>query len=121
MKKTTRDIRKQKTDKPVQVDQEKYIEQLDELIEQFEERERQSSGPASGLGPSNNPADSSALPEGESTVGNLNNRPTLADRWGDMKDRDREKIESEVQNALPPQYRKMLEEYYKKLGTGGGR
>jgi tetratricopeptide (TPR) repeat protein len=120
MKKTTRDIRKQKTDKPVQVDQEKFIEKLDELIEMFEEMERQSSGPASGLGPSNAPAASSALPGGESTVGNLNKRPSLADRWGDMKDADRQKIESEVQSSLPPQYRKMLEEYYKKLGAGGG-
>ena len=38
-----------------------------------------------------------------------------------MKDRDREKIEAEVQNSLPPQYRKMLEQYYKKLGTGSDR
>ena len=41
----------------------------------------------------------------------------VADRWGDMKQKDREKIESEVQTNLPPQYRKMLEEYYKRLGT----
>ena len=38
-----------------------------------------------------------------------------------MKDKDRKAIEAEVQNNLPPQYKKMLEEYYKKLGTGDGK
>ena len=33
MKKTTRDLRKQKTDEPVQLDQEGYLEELDELID----------------------------------------------------------------------------------------
>lgn len=116
MKKTTRDLRKQKTDKPVQVDQEGYLEELDQLIEMFKEIEKQSSGPASGLGKSSAPADSSALPGGESKTGDLNNTPSLADRWGDMRDSDRKKIMADVQNKMPPQYQKMLEEYYKKLG-----
>jgi tetratricopeptide (TPR) repeat protein len=120
MKQTRRDLKKQKTDKPVQLDQEGYIEKLNELIEMFEEMERQAGGPPSGNGPSNAPATSSALPGGEATVGDLQKRPTLADRWGDMKDRDREKIEAQIQKDLPPQYRKMLEEYYKKLGSTPG-
>ena len=49
-------------------------------------------------------------------VGELKNRPSLADRWGDMRDSERKKIMADVQNTMPPQYRKMLEEYYKKLG-----
>lgn len=116
MKKTTRDLRKKKTDKPVQLDQEGYLEELDELIEMFQEMEKQSSGPASGLGPSNSPAASSSLPGGEGKVGKLNKKPSLADRWGDMRDSDRKKIMADVQNTMPPQYQKMLEEYYKKLG-----
>jgi tetratricopeptide (TPR) repeat protein len=89
MKKTSRDLRKQKTHKPVQLDQEKYVEELQELIEMYEEMEKQGGGPPSGNGPSSNPATQSGLPEGEATVGTLNKKPTLADRWGDMKDRDR--------------------------------
>ncbi len=119
MKKTTRDLRKQRTDKPVQTDQEKYLEELQQLIEEYQEKENQSSGPASGLGPSSNPASESALPEGEATVGDLQKRSTLADRWGAMKDAEREKIEAKVNKGLPPQYQKMLEEYYKKLGKAG--
>jgi len=120
MKKTTRDLRKQKTNEPVQLDQEHYIEQLDELIEQFEEMEQQSSGAASGTGPSSNPAAKSALPDGDGSVGNLEKRGTLADRWGEMKDADRKKIEAAVQQGLPAHYQKMLEEYYKRLGKAQG-
>lgn len=116
MKKTTRDLRKKKTDKPVQVDQEAYLTELDQLIEMFKEIEKKSGGPASGLGKSSAPADSSALPGGQSKTGELNNKPSLADRWGDMRDSDRKKIMADVQNKMPPQYQKMLEEYYKKLG-----
>jgi tetratricopeptide (TPR) repeat protein len=116
MKKTQRDLRYKKTDKPVQLDQEAYLEELNELIEMFQEMEKQSSGPASGNGPSNNPAASSSLPGGEGKTGNLNNKPSLADRWGDMRDSERKKIMADVQNSMPPQYQKMLEEYYKKLG-----
>lgn len=117
MKKVGRDLRHQETGKPTQAKQKEFLTQLDELIEMFEQMERQSSGAASGNGPSSNPADQSSLPEGEARIGNLENVKKVADRWGDMKQKDREKIESEVQTNLPPQYRKMLEEYYKRLGT----
>lgn len=120
MKKTTRDLKKQKTDDPVQLDQQRYIEQLDELIEMFEEMENQSSGAASGTGPSSNPAAKSALPEGDGSAGNLQKRGTLADRWGPMRDADRQKIEAAVQQGLPAHYQKMLEEYYRKLGKAQG-
>ena len=121
MKKTTRDLKKQKTDDPVQLDQERYVEELQKLIEQFEEMENQSGGAASGTGPSAMPASKSALPGGDGSVGELQNRPTLADRWGDMKDADRKKIEAEVQQGLPAHYQKMLEEYYAKLGKAQGQ
>lgn len=121
MKKTSRDLKQQRTDKPVQLDQEGYVEKLDELIEQFEEMEQQSSGPASGNSTPNGPAAKSALPDGDGSVGNLEKRGTLADRWGEMKDADREKIEAAVQQGLPARYQKMLEEYYKKLGKAQGQ
>jgi tetratricopeptide (TPR) repeat protein len=121
MKKTERDLKKQRTGKPTQIDQETYLQELQKLIEMYQMRESQGGGAPSGNGPSSGPADSSALPEGDGSVGNLNNRPSLADRWGDMKDVDREKIAAKVNKGLPPQYQKMLEEYYKKLGKAGTR
>jgi tetratricopeptide (TPR) repeat protein len=121
MKKTTRDLRKQRTGKPTQLDQERYIEELQQLIEEFQERESQSAGAPSGNGPSANPAGQSGLPEGDGSVGDLQKRPGLVDRWGDMKDAEREKIEAQVNKGLPPRYQKMLESYYKKLGKAGAR
>lgn len=121
MKKTARDLKKQRTGQPTQLDQERYLEKLQQLIEEFQERESQSGGAASGLGPSMNPATQSVLPEGEGSVGNLEKRTTLADRWGDMKDADRERIAAKVQQGLTPQYQKMLEDYYRKLGKAGSR
>lgn len=121
MQKTRRDLKQQRTGKPTQLDQETYIQQLQKLIEEYQEKESQSSGPPSGLGPSSAPASESALVEGEGTVGNLTKKPSLADRWGDMKDVERDKIEAKVNKGLPPQYQKMLEEYYKKLGKAGSK
>jgi tetratricopeptide (TPR) repeat protein len=118
MKKLARDLKKQKTDKPVQVEQQDLIEELQELIEMYEEQERQSGGAPSGNSAPSGPATKSGLTEGEGRIGSLEKRVSLADRWGEMKDKDRKEIESAIQNGLPPQYRKMLEEYYKKLGTG---
>lgn len=116
MKKTSRDLRRQKTDKPVQMDQERYLTELDQLIEEQQKKESQSSGPPSGNGQSSNPAANSALVEGDGSVGNLNKRPSLADRWGPMRDADRAKIEAQVQKGMSPEYQKMLEGYFKKLG-----
>lgn len=121
MKKTTRDLKKPKTDEPVQTDQLEYVKELAELIEMYEEMERQGGGAPSGNQQSSGPAEKSALVDGEARIGSLDKKTAVSDRWGNMKDKDREKIEAEVQNSLPPQYRKMLEEYYKKLGTGGDK
>jgi tetratricopeptide (TPR) repeat protein len=119
MKHTERDLKKQRTGKPTQLDQEKHVVELQKLIEMYEERESQSSGPPSGNGPSQAPAGESALPDGDGSVGNLDKRPSLADRWGDMKDVERDKIVAKVQKGLPPQYQKGLVDYYKKLGKAG--
>lgn len=120
MKKVERDLKKKKTDEPVQVEQKDLVEVLQELIEQFEEQEKQGGGPPSGNTNPSGPASQSALTEGEGRIGNLEKRVSLADRWGEMKDKDRKEIESAIQNGLPPQYRKLLEDYYKKLGTSSG-
>lgn len=121
MKKVGRDLGHRRTGKPTQDKQEELLTELDRLIEMFQQMEQQSSGSPSGNGPSNAPANNSALPGGEATVGNLNKVKGVADRWGDAKDADRKAIEAEIQNSLPPEERKLIEEYYKKLGTSGGR
>jgi hypothetical protein len=120
MKKVGRDLGQQKTGKPTQDKEKDLLVELDRLIEMFQEQEKKNSGPPSGNGPSQAPAANSGLVDGPSRVGNQNKVAGVADRWGNLKDQDRKAIEAEIQNQLPPESRKMLEEYFKKLGTGTG-
>lgn len=118
MKGVERWIRHTKTGKETQDRQESIVAELAAIIEELEQQEQQSSGSPSGNTESMNPASNSALPGGESRVGNLGRVSGVADRWGNLPDKEREAIQADMQSALPPQYRKMLEEYYKKLGGG---
>lgn len=120
MKWCERRIRNLDTGEEVQEKQRATIDLLDQLIEEMEEREKQASGPPSGNGPPSGPANQSALPGGEHRIGNLNDAPNVADRWGNLKDADRKAIEAEIQNSLPAHYRKPTEEFYKKLGSSRG-
>lgn len=116
MSRTRRELRNGRMDEPVQVEQAKFLDELQELIEVYEEIETQRSGAPSGNQSTQAPANASALPTGQATIGELRQRVALADRWGDMKDVERDKIAAEVHNQLPPQYRKLLEDYYRQLG-----
>ncbi len=118
MKGVERWIRKTRTGEDTQKRQDGIILQLQAIIEQLEEQEQQSSGSPSGNTQSMNPAANSALPGGEARVGNLGRVPGVADRWGGLPDQEREAIQADMQSTLPPQYRRMLEKYYKKLGGG---
>jgi TolA-binding protein len=118
MKGVERDLEKSETGKPTQEKQGQIVTRLQEIIEELERREQQAAGAAGGNSPSSSPAAQSALPTGASRVGSLGRVPGVADRWGDVKDRDREAIESEVQVKLPGRMRALIQDYYDKLGKG---
>ncbi len=118
MKRCERDLKKTRTGDPTQQIQKDIVEKLQQIIEEMEERERQSSGAPGGNGPSQSPATKSALPEGAGRIGQLGKAPPVGERWGDLKDRDREEIGADLQTNLPPRYRELLEQYYKRLNQG---
>ncbi len=118
MKGVERDLKKTKTGDPVQTEQLEIVEKLKEIIEKMEEQERQSSGAPGGNQPSPAPASSSALSEGASRVGTLGKVPGVSDRWGEMKDKDREAIENEVNARLNGRYRELVEAYFESLNKG---
>jgi len=118
MKSAERGLKKTETGKPTQEKQKWTLDKLEELIKIAEEQEKQQGGAPSGNQASGSPATKSATPEGAARIGELHKPPSTADRWGMMKDADRKAIESEAATKLPPQYSKLLEEYYKKLGKG---
>ena len=118
MKRVERDLKKTQTGDPTQVRQKDIVEKLQKIIEEMEEQEKKSSGAPGGNGPSQSPASKSALTEGAGRVGQLGKARPIGDSWGPLKDRARDEIEAELQTGLPDRYRKLLEQYYEKLGRG---
>ncbi len=117
-----RKIRKTNTGKATQDKQKMIIEELQKIIEMMEKQEQSGGGAPGGPG-GLRPADQSALPGGKATVGTLKRAPRkVAEKWGALKPGEREAIEAELNDKMSPRYKKMLEDYYKKLGkTGSGR
>jgi hypothetical protein len=117
-----RKIRKTNTGKPTQDKQKMIIEELQRIIEMMEKQEQAGGGAPGGPG-GIKPAENSALPGGEATVGTLKKAPRkVAEKWGALKPGERKAIEAELNGKMSPRYKKMLEDYYRKLGkTGSGR
>ncbi|MBK8980533.1 MAG: hypothetical protein IPM29_31915 [Planctomycetes bacterium] len=115
MKGVERDLRKTRTGDPVQTEQLEIVSKLQKIIEELEEQERRSGGAPSGNNPSSSPAASSSAPEGASRVGTLDRVPGVADRWGEMTDREREAIETEVTTRLDGRARQLVESYFESL------
>jgi tetratricopeptide (TPR) repeat protein len=117
-----RKIRKTDTGKETQDKQKMVIEELQKIIEMLEKQEQQGGGAPGGPG-GVKPAENSALPGGEATQGPLKKAPRkVAEKWGALKPGERKAIEAELNGKMSPRYKKMLEDYYRKLGkTGPGR
>jgi hypothetical protein len=119
MKYCERKLKKEQTGKQVETKQLDIIEKLDVLIEQMEQQQQSGGGgPPNGNQQSGGPANRSQVQPGEARIGQLHGSRGVKDRWGDMKDRDREKILNELQTKLPERYRTLLESYYKRLNKG---
>lgn len=117
MKGIERRIRKTETGEETQQRQDDVIAQLQKIIEEVEERERQSSG--GGGGNPTNPRAVSNLSPGATRIGNLRRVSSATDRWGMMKDRERREIENDAQAKLSGRYKKLVEDYYRKLRRPG--
>ncbi len=116
MKYCERKLRKEQIGREVETKQLDIVDKLTKLIEQLEQQQQQQGGgPPQGNGPSAGPAGSSQLNPGQGRVGALHGSRGVKDKWGDLKDRDREKILNEIQTKLPERYRVLLEDYYKKI------
>jgi hypothetical protein len=120
MKGVERKIRKTDTGEKTQTRQKDIVETLTQLIEEMEKRERQGGGGSpSGNQQSGGPASESSAPPGPTRIGGLHSAGKVKDRWGMLKDRERNQILTELQTKLPDRYRSLLEDYYKKLNQGG--
>lgn len=119
MKGAERKLRKERFGKPLEVQQLDIVEKLASMIEELEKQQQGGGGAPNGNQQSNGPAGESSLPGGKGRVGKLHGSRGVKDRWGNMKDKDRAKILAELQTKLPERYRVLLENYYKRVNSGG--
>jgi len=104
---------------PRTIDQEKRIlDKLDELIEKLEEQERNQKGGSGGSGGNQapTPAGSAKPPAGEARIGERDRGARRrAARWGELREKEREKVLLVLEQRFPPRYRPLVEAYFKKL------
>jgi hypothetical protein len=120
MKGVERRIRRTDTGEDTRKKQDEIVVELQQIIEELEKQE-QSSGPGGGNFNSSNPASRSAVREGGSRIGELEQVRGVVDRWGMMRDRDRRAIENDIQMKLDGRMRKLVEDYYRKLSRSAGQ
>ncbi len=107
--------------------QKEIVEILDALIKKAEDNEGKGGGGGGGGGgtprgndQSQSPANQSKIAPGASRVGDLRpkERPKLGEKWGEMKDKERDEVLQALKEKLPERYRELLEQYHRQLAEG---
>ena len=120
-------IRGGDTGNKTQAKQKEIVSIIEELIKKAEEQENQGNqqgsgkgGPPRGNRKSSNPANKSQATPGASRVGDLRPKPKrkAGDRWGEMRDKEREEVLQALKEKFPDRYRELLEQYHKALAEG---
>ena len=99
------------------LDQEKAVlEKLDKLIERLESQQKQNQQQAqSPSGPPAKPMKDSRNAAGKGAGDVTNKRLGSGGNWGDLPPADKAETLAEMTRDLPPHYRAIVEEYFKKL------
>jgi tetratricopeptide (TPR) repeat protein len=122
----TRRLKREKTGEGTQRRQKEIIEIIEKLIEEMRKKENQGQGGGGGGSGSNqqppsSPMERSQLPQGGSgKAKDLGKSPrkVTGEAWGQLKDKDRDKILQMLKKKFPSRYRELLEQYYKALAEG---
>lgn len=120
--------------KKTQAIQKRIVFRLDELIKEMENQASNAqcnggSCPKAGK-PGNGGGASPSAPMQDSNIatnggpGNVNEKKLkeLAENWGTLPEKERERVMMEITRDLPPRYREVIENYFKSLARSeGGR
>jgi hypothetical protein len=115
----TDELNRKETGKPVQTEQKAIVKDLDDLIAALE-RQRES---RRGNRKRNNPTqgmDDSRISQGTGGIGTLVNAKEIDKDWGKLSDRERDRIMQSMTEGFPPEYRAVLERYYRRLADEKG-
>ena len=106
--------------KPTQTQQQRAIDDLDELIKKHEEQQKQmQQAQSSGAGGGASPAEESR-PSDFKAPGEVDRkRLARGDSWGDLPPAERKRLTQEITRNYPARYRTLIGEYFEALATPG--
>ena len=122
----TDELNRKETGKPVQSEQKAIVNDLDELIASLEKQCEACRNGIKKNNPNRGMADS-MIGSGTGGIGALVNPGENGKDWGKLSARERDRILQSMSEGFPPEYRTVLERYYRRLAeekttpASGGR
>jgi hypothetical protein len=114
MASVTDELNRNVTGKPVQTEQKAIVRDLDELIAQLEKKAAAARGGIKRNNPTQGMRDS-MISSGTGGIGTLLNPNDAGKDWGKLSSRERDRILQSMSEGFPPEYRTVLERYYRRL------
>jgi len=108
------DLAKTVTGEPVQTRQKEIVKDLDDLIASLEKQCQQCKNGMVKNNPTR-PARESTIRKGTGGVGDLINPQEGSKDWAKISPRERDRILQSMSEGFPPEYRLVLERYYRRL------
>jgi hypothetical protein len=110
----TDELNRKQTGKPVQTEQKAIVDDLDKLIASLEKKRANCRGGLKNARP-NNGMDDSRIGRGPGGMGDLVNTNDSVKDWAKLSARERDRILQSMSEGFPPEYRLVLERYYRRL------
>ena len=105
-------LNRKETGQPVQAEEQAIVDDLDKLIASLERRrlggQIKNNRPTRGM-------DDSMIRRGTGGIGDLVNPAESAKDWAKLSSRERDRILQSMSEGFPPEYRTVLERYYRRL------
>jgi hypothetical protein len=114
MSRVVRDLEETQTGEPVQTRQQDIIRDLDALIAELE---KECAACQNGMRRNNpsNPLADSTIGKGTGGIGDLTHPNASQKDWANLSARERDRILQSMSEGFPPEYRTVLERYYRRL------
>jgi hypothetical protein len=122
MKDVQRRLALEEPGKPTQEQQQKILNELDELIKKLEEQRKQQQQMAAasqgGSGADPGRAAEESMPSELKGEGNVDRKRLVAgDAWGSLPPAERERLTQAITRDFPPHYRGLIEDYFRTLAA----
>jgi hypothetical protein len=110
----TDELNRKETGKPVQTEQKAIVSELDKLIASLEKECENCKGSRKINNPKRGMKDS-MISQGTGGIGILVDPSDSNKDWGKLSSRERDRILQSMSEGFPPEYRTVLERYYRRL------